>query len=213
MSQGRNMKISADAFTHVGKVRDENQDWFGFGINEELFVVADGMGGHSFGREAAIIATTAAIVCKGSLEEKCVAANEAVKNICNSVTLRFGKGSPGTTLLLARRVQDKLELASVGDSYIMKLTDKVEILNTRHEDFFGFLAAHVGMHEPLQIWTGSVDLKVGDRYLLITDGVDALTDKKKLLDCLNAEQVIDEVLQTSAYDNITCIYLEVKELD
>jgi hypothetical protein len=42
MSQGRNMKISADAFTHVGKVRDENQDWFGFGINEELFVVADG---------------------------------------------------------------------------------------------------------------------------------------------------------------------------
>lgn len=207
------MKISADAFTHVGKVRDENQDWFGFGINEELFVVADGMGGHSFGREAAIIATTAAIVCKGSLEEKCVAANEAVKNICNSVTLRFGKGSPGTTLLLARRAQDKLELASVGDSYIMKLTDKVEILNTRHEDFFGLLTAHVGMHEPLQIWTGSVDLRVGDRYLLITDGVDALTDKKKLLDCLNAEQVIDEVLQTSAYDNITCIYIEVKELD
>lgn len=213
MSQGRNMKISADAFTHVGKVRDENQDWFGFGINEELFVVADGMGGHSFGREAAIIATTAAIVCKGSLEEKCVAANEAVKNICNSVTLRFGKGSPGTTLLLARRAQDKLELASVGDSYIMKLTDKVEILNTRHEDFFGFLTAHIGMYKPLQIWTGSVDLRVGDRYLLITDGVDALTDKKKLLDCLNAEQVIDEVLQTSAYDNITCIYIEVKELD
>jgi serine/threonine protein phosphatase PrpC len=147
------------------------------------------------------------------LEEKCVAANEAVKNICNSVTLRFGKGSPGTTLLLARRAQDKLELASVGDSYIMKLTDKVEILNTRHEDFFGFLTAHVGMYKPLQIWTGSVDLRVGDRYLLITDGVDALTDKKKLLDCLNAEQVIDEVLQTSAYDNITCIYLEVKELD
>lgn len=205
------MRLEISAYTHVGRVRDENQDFYGFGINEELFVVADGMGGHSFGREAAISAVAAAVCKEGSLEEKCIAANEVVKNLSNSCVVRFGKNSPGTTLLLARRVDDKFELAGVGDSFIMKLSDKVEILNERHEDRYGFLTAYVGMLEPIKVWTGHIDLKVGDRYLLVTDGVDALTDKKKLLECISAEQVVEEVLETSAYDNITCIYIEVKE--
>jgi len=208
--KGGEMKLEISAYTHVGRVRDENQDFHGFGIDEELFIVADGMGGHSFGREAAISAVAAAVCKGGSLEEKCIAANEVVKNLSNSCVVRFGKNSPGTTLLLARKVDDKFELASVGDSYIMKLSNKVEIINDRHEDQYGYLTAYIGMQEPIKVWKGCVDLKVGDRYMLVTDGIDALTDKKKLLDCINAEQVIDEVLKTSAYDNITCIYIDVK---
>lgn len=210
MPKGGEMRLEISANTHVGHVRDENQDFYGFGIDEELFIVADGMGGHSFGREAAISAVTAAICKKGSLEEKCISANEVVKNLSNSCVVRFGKNSPGTTLLLARKVDDKFELASVGDSYIMKISNKVEIINDRHEDQYGYLTAYIGMQEPIKVWKGCVDLKVGDRYMLVTDGIDALTDKKKLLDCINAEQVIEEVLKTSAYDNITCIYIDVK---
>jgi serine/threonine protein phosphatase PrpC len=211
MSQRGKMRLEVDACTHTGRVREENQDFYGFGINEDLFVVADGMGGHPLGKEAAIVATTAAIIAKGSLEDKCISANEAVKNISNSVTIHFGSKSPGTTLLLARKVENKLELASVGDSYIMKLSDRVEILNERHEDRLGFLTGYIGMFETLPIWASSLELKVGDKYLLITDGVDALTDKRVLLDCTNSDQIVEEVLKTRAYDNITCIYITVKK--
>ena len=71
------MRLEISADTHVGRVRDENQDFYGFGIDEELFIVADGMGGHSFGREAAISAVAAAICKEGSLEEKCSRSAEA----------------------------------------------------------------------------------------------------------------------------------------
>jgi serine/threonine protein phosphatase PrpC len=87
----------------------------------------------------------------------------------------------------------------------------VEILNERHEDRLGFLTGYIGMFETLPIWASSLELKVGDKYLLITDGVDALTDKRVLLDCTNSDQIVEEVLKTRAYDNITCIYITVKK--
>ena len=47
-------------------------------------------------------------------------------------------------------------------------------------------------------------------YLLVTDGVDYMK-KEDLSYCKNAQEVIDKVLEGPAYDNITCIMIDVKD--
>ena len=208
------MNLIVTAATHIGKRREKQED--AYAVQNNFWVVADGMGGHSKGEIAAQAAAEAALKYKDkSLDEICMLANEAVCNIPR----RFSEASPGTTLLLARRKEDKLELASVGDSYIMKLNDNI-IINERHEDERGYLTSHIGMFYNLKVWIGEVTLNVGDKYILVTDGLDALKvplfggssyKPSDVLLCANAQEVIDKVLESSAYDNITCVYIEVKE--
>ena len=47
------LAITACGFSHPGKQRDENEDAFGSFVENRLFIVADGMGGHNAGEVAA----------------------------------------------------------------------------------------------------------------------------------------------------------------
>jgi serine/threonine protein phosphatase PrpC len=109
---------------------------------------------------------------------------------------------------------DNLKLVSVGDSYIYKITDKIETLNTLHEGPEGGLTSFIGggLSGYLQIWSGEVVLNEDATYLLVTDGVDYMK-KEDLLYCKNAQEVIDKVLEGGAYDNITGIMIDVKDCD
>jgi PPM family protein phosphatase len=56
---GKSFPITACGFTHPGRRRDENEDAFGSFLDERLFVVADGMGGHNAGEVASVMAVDA----------------------------------------------------------------------------------------------------------------------------------------------------------
>src|SRR5258708_17879095 len=49
------LPLTACGFSHPGRVREENEDSFGSFVEERLFIVADGMGGHNAGQVASLM--------------------------------------------------------------------------------------------------------------------------------------------------------------
>lgn len=217
MSHGEKMTIEISVASHIGKYRKKQEDAFLVEYDpvkdEHLLVVADGMGGHEHGKWAAD--TCVEIFEENSdesLENLCKLADETVSLGPPGFIRRFSSKSPGTTVVAGRLKEGTLKLISVGDSYIYKITDKIETLNTLHEGPCGGLTSFIGggLSKYFQVWSGEVTLNEDATYLLVTDGVDYMK-KEDLLYCKNAQEVIDKVLEGPAYDNITCIMIDVKD--
>jgi serine/threonine protein phosphatase PrpC len=51
--------LTACGFSHPGRQREENEDAFGSFVEERLFIVADGMGGHNAGEVASLMTVDA----------------------------------------------------------------------------------------------------------------------------------------------------------
>lgn len=211
------MTIKISVASHIGKYRKDQEDAFLVEVcserNTQLLAVCDGMGGHPHGKWAA---DTCVEVFKDkwveSLENLCKEADEKVSIGPPGFVRRFSTRPPGTTVVAGRLTENKLQLVSVGDSYIYKITDKIETLNIIHEGPEGGLTSFVGGGSTgyFQIWSGEVTLNEDAIYLLVTDGVDYMK-KEDLLYCNHAQDVVDKVLEGAAYDNITCIMIDVKD--
>ena len=102
------------AVTHVGRVRANNEDAWGAG--DELWVVADGMGGHAGGEIASRLAVDTVLAAtpadETSLREAFAAAHQAVVDA--SVNDLVGMGT--TLVVAAREDNGEVLLGTVGDS-------------------------------------------------------------------------------------------------
>ncbi|CAI8322285.1 MAG: Serine/threonine phosphatase stp [Acidimicrobiales bacterium AG-410-I20] len=131
--------ISCGASTHVGKVRKNNQDSFGF--NDYLFVVADGMGGHLGGEVASDLAVKTLIngfESSGKLKRKKIKRNQsglldAVERANHQIIQNAAEDSSlkgmGTTLCAVMLGINEIEtptfvIANIGDSRVYKFSDK-----------------------------------------------------------------------------------------
>jgi len=56
---GKSPTLTACGFSHPGRQREDNEDAFGSFVDERLFVIADGMGGHNAGEVASVMAVDA----------------------------------------------------------------------------------------------------------------------------------------------------------
>ena len=111
-----NDRLCTGHATHVGRVREHNEDSYVVQPEMGLWVVADGMGGHACGEVASAITVkevTAAIRQGSSLSEAMHIAHTAVLNAAKS---GLGKPGMGATVVALSMPGENYEITWVGDS-------------------------------------------------------------------------------------------------
>ncbi|MDZ7360215.1 MAG: Stp1/IreP family PP2C-type Ser/Thr phosphatase [candidate division KSB1 bacterium] len=212
MSNG--LVISYGHATHQGLKRTDNQDAFGkFPPDSlalslpkgQLFIVADGMGGHAHGKEASAMAVQ--IVQQvyfadpnenipDSLSRAFETANERIYQRATSTIEFRGMGTTCTALVLK---DDRAYIAHVGDSRIYRITkSKIEQLTQDHTKVaemkrLGILTESEAKSHPEKSHlyralgiapTVKVDLaadlplRPGERFLLCTDGLAKIAERE-----------------------------------
>lgn len=118
------MQISAWCRTDTGLRRDSNQDSFLVNPELGLFVVADGMGGHSGGEVASALAVQAVEDCFKANKKSNLSARDLIAQAYQGASHRiFDKAANetelmgmGTTMVLCYFDKGSLFVANVGDS-------------------------------------------------------------------------------------------------
>lgn len=199
------------AATDKGKVRENNEDCFGYVSNPEqarggsLFLVADGVGGEARGEEASKLAVQVVkdkyyrflLDHPQSTEEQ--ALRFAIKQANTEV---FNNGSC-TTLVAAIKRGNEMLIANVGDSRAYLISPQehsIKQITVDHSAVYdmvrmGLLAPEKARHHPLNnvinrslgnkptvdIDTFSVRLGEGQRILLCTDGLTNMLTDSEIL--------------------------------
>jgi protein phosphatase len=196
---GEGEALEIAGLTDRGPVRTQNQDvWDAHiraGGRTALLALADGMGGHKGGLEAAEAAVTAAMAtlldaepasdAAGALRRAVAAANDAVAFARESIG-----GNPGTTLILAIISGSRASVANVGDSRVYLISSSAVTQVTEDHSWaagqvrLGALDAEAARHhpkrnlieravmgDPVEADIFDVDAAAGDVLLLCSDGL------------------------------------------
>jgi len=226
------------AATDVGHVRKTNEDAFLDAREQSLWVVADGMGGHSRGDRAsrAIIEQlhdfTVQEFAEGSVEnivERLSSANRFCREASDGQIM-------GSTVAALYLHGDQAWLVWAGDSRVYRLrddeltqlTDDHSLVQELHR--LGELTADeadnhpssnvitraIGVADELDVQIRSVDLLAGDRFLLCSDGLFKDVDAKEIHDNVALpspaqalEASVELALRRGGTDNVTGIVVQV----
>ncbi|WP_203580847.1 PP2C family protein-serine/threonine phosphatase [Microbacterium hibisci] len=193
---------SSAAISHTGKVRSNNQDSGYAGSN--LFVVADGMGGHAGGD----VASSLAISRLENLDrpydstaeaEKALgdAISDAAVDLVETVGVRPELAGMGTTVSALIMVDDYAVIAHIGDSriylyrdgaltqittdhtFVQRLVDSGRITpeEARYHPRRSVLMRVLGdMDTDPELDTFIMPTQPGDRWLLCSDGLSGVVD-------------------------------------
>jgi len=216
MPEIQKLYIEYSGLTDIGMVRSENQDSFGkypqddlelYTDKGQLFIVADGMGGHTGGKQASSIAVDT--VCKvysesthfnlaDALQSAIVAANSKIHQAAGNSTELSRMGTTCTTLLLH---EDKGIIGHVGDSRVYKIENgRIQQLTEDHTQVQAMLkegvltpaeakvypsrsvlARALGVEEKVKVdIIQNIELKSGQSYLICSDGLAKVSESEIL---------------------------------
>ncbi|GAA3919251.1 PP2C family protein-serine/threonine phosphatase [Microbacterium invictum] len=193
---------SSAAISHTGKVRSNNQDSGFCGSN--LFVVADGMGGHAGGDVASSLAVhrlkdldhpfTSNADAERALRE---AIADTAAELIDTVARRPELAGMGTTVSALMMVEDYAVIAHIGDSrlylyrdgaltqitadhtFVQRLVDSGRITpeEARYHPRRSVLMRVLGDMDPdPEVDTFIMPTQPGDRWLLCSDGLSGVVD-------------------------------------
>lgn len=198
------------AITDIGQIRSVNQDFLyvselPVGRLPNLFMVADGMGGHQAG-DVASKYTIEQIVAnvKASADDNPVRVLRKAIEDANRALLKLARGDEklfgmGTTIVAATIEDDCLYVANVGDSRLYVLNDRVTQVTRDHslveemvrsgaidrtEARFhpkkNVITRAIGVKEEVMTDFFDVKLKPGDTVLLCSDGLTNMVEDEDI---------------------------------
>jgi protein phosphatase len=252
------MKYQASGATHTGRVRDRNEDYLLMDPEIGLYLVCDGMGGHSAGEVASeMAATTIARTLRENVElvrsytddpkprtrrklksviEKAV--QEACQVVWKTARKDKGKQGMGTTVAMMLVCGRNAFVAHVGDSRVYmvrnqalcQLTEDHTLFNdmlrqgmvsaeqARAHPYSNALTRAIGIQPGVQIDILHVEIMLGDRYLLCSDGLSSAVPSQEILALAQrstltgiADALVDAANERGGRDNVTAVILALEE--
>jgi protein phosphatase len=196
------MKLKWGASTDVGMVRQQNED--SYLAEENLYVVADGMGGHNAGEVASALAVTtlkagarSGIDTVERFRELVQQANTAIYTASLDDSTQSGMGTTLTALSIVAGEEPRVLVANVGDartylwrngaltrlsvdhSYVQELVNEGIITpeEARVHPRRNIVTRALGIDRSVVVDVFSHVVRTGDRIVLCSDGlVDEVSD-------------------------------------
>jgi PPM family protein phosphatase len=217
------MTIDVWCKTDKGLKRESNQDSFLVNQDLGLYVVADGMGGHSGGEVASSLAvqTVEEVVKQPPIPEMKPRdlLNHAYSEASRRIFDRAANERPellgmGTTMVMIHQTQKSFYVCNVGDSrcylfrkpYLWQLTEDHSLVNEQVragllneeqvKNFIGrnVITRSVGYEREVVVDILERPIMKGDLYLMCSDGLSGLVVDKKISEILNKYSP-DEVVE------------------
>ena len=210
------------SITDTGILREMNQDYF-FASDEpvgnlpNLYIVADGMGGHKAGDYASRYTTQriVASVSRNPGDEPVTILKEAIetanKLLITESAEEESKRGMGTTLVAATVIGRHLVVANIGDSrlYIinrdirqitrdhslvaeMVRIGEVPVSEARKHPDKNIITRAIGAGDDVDADFFEVDLNEGDRILICTDGLTNMVEDKDIRDIVLQNITLEE---------------------
>ena len=236
------LRFAYGAASHVGLVREHNED-AGF-AGPYLQLVADGVGGAAAGEVAA--ATTTYVVTAlamgrpdqdgpALLAEAVVTAHRELQRGAQDDEARHGMATTLTAVLLR---DGRVTLVQVGDSraYLLRdgdlsrlstdqtlvqlLVDKGDLApeQVATHPYRNVVLRSVNGDEPVEPTLRDLDLLVGDRLLLCSDGLTDFVAETDVVQALGSEDpddaahaLVDLALAAGGRDNVTCLVADLRD--
>ncbi len=218
--------MQAYAFTDVGRYRSINQDYIysstaPVGSLDNLFIVADGMGGHNAGDYASRFAVENLVDFFGTkypekdihgiLKEGIRKMNRELYYKASSDPSLFGMGS---TLVVATVKGNVLYVANIGDSRLYLLRERLEQVTRDHSyveelvalgkmkrgsrDYMekrNIITRAIGTDETVDIDLFALKLKPGDYFLMCSDGLSNMVDEFEIEYIIRTEEDLKKKAQ------------------
>lgn len=220
------MKIISKAATHVGMVRELNEDSFLDSTDNGTWAVADGMGGHESGEVAsqAVVEVLGRMAQEDSfqdsldkLQKLVLQANDELVNDSERFSRDRQPGSTVVALLLQegegaavwagdsriyRRRFGTFEQLTRDHSHVQELLDNDLIRPDEAErhPMANVITRAVGIDVPLDIDTRVFEVLDGDQFLLCSDGLTRLVADEEINEMMNnsdEEEIVQSLLHTA----------------
>ena len=214
--------MKAFAATDVGKVREVNQDCVFSSIGPvgclpNLFIVADGMGGHKAGDIASRLTVDSVVdkLSKVNSKDYISVITDTIIKVNKEVIDKAAESQDyagmGTTLFVATVFDNILKVANVGDSRLyvvgediiqitrdhslveeMVINGQLDRADARVDKRKNIITRAIGGESKVEAEMFSVELKPEDKILMCSDGLSNMVDDTEILEIINREPDIEK---------------------